>query len=231
MKRSELAFLIALLMCALVITPVAQSHTYIYLPYEWQDTSIVYHFTPTVPTSGYWREAFRNAASRWSNISLSDGFFFEDDAPDISDDWNCDYSGTNTVKRRAMDGAGDTLGVTKICLVGSSGSAHIVEFKLHIDSAEDWYVKSDTPSTPLKIDLQGVATHEFGHVAGWEGEDREPSPGGAFDPINDPNQCDAVNGDAQGWHTMCYRVFSSNESWRWRSLETHDIHEFTQAYP
>jgi len=147
---------VAVLASSLFAPLPGRAHTYVYFPYEWQDTAIYYHFTPSVPTTGYWRDAFRNAANRWSNISMTDGFFFEEDAPDYSDFFSCDYANLNTVKLRVMDGPDGILGLTLQCYLAVGGSAHLVEVKIHLDSEENWYVKSKTPNDPSTYDLQGV---------------------------------------------------------------------------
>jgi hypothetical protein len=77
-----------------------------------------------------------------------------------------------------------------------------------------------------ELDLEGLATHEFGHVVGgWT----ESTDEGHFDNSTNPNLCGSGVSDSDK-HTMCTNLGSGLESWYKRSLQTHDTHTFQDAY-
>ena len=73
----------------------------------------------------------------------------------------------NSVRWLVGDGPGGELAFTAICVDPSA--KEIVGFRIAFDSSEDWATDRDPQEVdPQKIDLQNVATHEAGHVAGLD---------------------------------------------------------------
>lgn len=90
----------------------------------------------------------------------------------------------------------------------------------------DWYTDSSTPNPSGQADLRGVMKHELGHaLQAWvfctnNPDNDDPCPGAHYDPTYNAALCDTS--DWPGYHTMCSSVQES-QTWRWRTLETHDI--------
>lgn len=76
-----------------------------------------------------------------------------------------------------------------------------------------WYF-GDNEVPDGRVDLEAVATHEFGHATGF------------FDHFNDGSD-ECPNGPAM--HTMC-RSYRLDAQAAWRSLEGHDIHTLLNTY-
>jgi hypothetical protein len=66
----------------------------------------------------------------------------------------------NTIEWAAIDGPGNILGSTSFCYY--TATKEIVGFTVKLDKDEPWSIGS----TPNAFDVQNIATHEFGHVAG-----------------------------------------------------------------
>jgi hypothetical protein len=115
---------------------------------------------------------------------------------------------------------GTAVGTTIICGTGST----ITGFQLTLDSLVPWWW-SDATVPNNYFDAQAVATHEFGHAAGgWT----NGTPERHFDENNNAALCgeSVPNSD---YHTMCAENRKGTN--HWRSLESHDRHTFTDAYP
>jgi hypothetical protein len=87
---------------------------------------------------------------------------------------------------------------------------------MRFDSADPFYTGTGTPGEK-QIDLQSIATHEWGHATGWG------SSGG-------------TNHFPEGWdvctmspkHTMCPSIPEGKDYWR--TLEEHDRDTFNNVY-
>jgi len=66
----------------------------------------------------------------------------------------------NTIAWTAIDGPGKTVAATTFCFF--LATKEIVGFDMIIDQSESWSIGS----TPTTLDVQNVATHEFGHAVG-----------------------------------------------------------------
>jgi hypothetical protein len=89
---------------------------------------------------------------------------------------------------------------------------------MQLDFAEAWWNENDSNVPAARLDSESIATHEFGHAAGF-------GVGG-----NVPNhfESDGTICTGQPVQTMCPSfLFGSSY---WRSLEGHDIHTFQGAY-
>ncbi len=76
----------------------------------------------------------------------------------------------NTVQWSAIDGSGGALATASVCR--NVATKEIVGFVVTVDSAESWA----TDGSSDKLDVENVASHEFGHVAGL-GHDNPPRSG------------------------------------------------------
>jgi hypothetical protein len=66
----------------------------------------------------------------------------------------------NTIEWVSIDGPGNVLGSTSFCYY--LATKEIVGFTVMLDKDEAWSIGG----TPTTFDVQNIATHEFGHVAG-----------------------------------------------------------------
>ena len=66
----------------------------------------------------------------------------------------------NVIEWVSIDGPGNILGSTSFCYY--LATKEIVGFTVKLDKDEAWSIGS----TPTTLDVQNIATHEFGHVAG-----------------------------------------------------------------
>lgn len=106
-----------------------------------------YYDRHTLPAS--WVSGLTSSASQWNNVSPSPFT------------WVSNSSSNNDVTRGAIDGSGNTLGVTTVWYSGGNITRATVKF----DSAENWYLGAGTPG-PSQVDYRSVATHEMGHALG-----------------------------------------------------------------
>jgi hypothetical protein len=177
-------------------------------------------------------DGFRNriapdAASHWSDISSTDGFSFSAGA-----------GGDRNVTWGSCSQTWDSFIFTPwpnsvYAVTGNCGSQGV--FMVGLNSNLTWYTATDqNPSN--KPSLVGVATHELGHASnGWnlctDGLTSDPCQGKHFDnTYNTVQHLCNVSSYPAIFHTMCFEAPTS-ETWRWKSLETHDIDTFQSAYP
>jgi hypothetical protein len=108
---------------------------------------------------------------------------------------------------------------------GTGSTMENFGMRINDNSAIDWYRGTDTPSHS-ETDLWSIATHEFGHSSGWgPGNDH-------FTETANPGACDKTQND---YHTMCERYYHTTDQYPargkwWRTLETHDVDTFKDAY-
>jgi hypothetical protein len=124
---------------------------------------------------------------------------------------------------QTIDGRGtdnrDTLAVTTDC-VWNPGRPHegrLAGFNMVFDSKQpSWYRR--TGNAPAQsTDLWSVASHEFGHAAGW----------GAH--YGDDENKEICRADNMARHTMCSIYYEGQT--RTRTLQRHDKHTFRNVYP
>lgn len=77
----------------------------------------------------------------------------------------------NTVEWTSLDGSGGVLATASVCR--NVATKAIAGFVVTMDSAESWATDGISPD---KFDVENVAAHEFGHVAGL-GHDNPPKSG------------------------------------------------------
>ncbi len=76
----------------------------------------------------------------------------------------------NTIQWASIDGSGGVLATASVCR--NVATKEIVGFVVTMDSAESWA----TDGSSSNFDVENVASHEFGHVAGL-GHDNPPKSG------------------------------------------------------
>ncbi|HEV8638735.1 MAG TPA: matrixin family metalloprotease [Chloroflexota bacterium] len=70
----------------------------------------------------------------------------------------------NTIRWAPLDGPGGTLAFAELCF--NKKSREIGGFVITLDSGDGWAIGPD--GNPNTFDVQSVATHEMGHVAGLD---------------------------------------------------------------
>lgn len=186
--------------------------------------TVSYSFAPSYNAFGNKRARARNAAERWNARNEPITFV---NGPDLANEptMGCVSDGPNSLHFTTIDGRGNFLAITGVCVVFLDGDPStpagnsIVRFFMDVDSQERWYAGTgSTPST--EVDLYGVLTHEFGHATGGWGPDL--STGADQHWGSGTALCDS------DLHTMCPAIPTGNS--QWRTLEAHDIHTFEAAY-
>ena len=121
----------------------------------------------------------------------------------------------------------NTLANTQACIVGGTND-YINWFQVILDPDKNWYTGSGSTGIPANYyDVEGVSTHEFGHVVGgWTPNSAK----GHYDPADTPSLCDPLGSETPSHHTMCNKTDDDDESAYWRSLEPHDKDVFQLAY-
>lgn len=226
MKRKIAAVLALVLLILTLGTSPASAHTgSTYYPKRWV-TKVAqdWFFTATFPT-GDWRARVRNGASQWNGVNQPMKFTEVAQRSNF-DPYKCPPTyGTNGIHWRNYDGRDGALAITGMC----STATELYSTNLTFDSSEDWYTGTgDAPDGfqvgtacvvgPCKVDAWSVASHEWGHMTGFDG----PYDVGHF------SRSEAICADDGGQHTMCPSIKKGTE--RQRTLETHDRHTFDAAY-
>lgn len=113
-------------------------------------------------------------------------------------------------------------GTTQLCVV-ATGTHWILNFSISIDSSgTSIYTGSGTPGG-TQFDLQGMLAHEFGHATGFVNQD---------DFFNSNFlESDAACPDSSTRNTMCSGTAYVKGKTIYRTLDTHDVHTFRNAYP
>lgn len=183
----------------------------------WQYTilSRVFYQAPNDWPNGY-NNRTEDAMATWTNLTGSSlSFSLAGNAS--TDSWSC---GTNWDLVTTADLASGTYGAALLCPATNSTT------RIRVNTDYTWYTGDTTPNHPNnQPDLQGTMTHELGHAhQAWEvctnGSSSDPCPGKHFDPSNNALVCD--ESDLPNYHTMCSPAPDTGETWRRRSLETHD---------
>lgn len=183
-------------------------------------------FTPSVP-SGNARDRMLDAANHWNNLSggrelnkVGNYSAFQYDNPQ-TDCANLDPE-QNGIHYASIDGnssGGGTYATTYLC-VYQSHNDWLFARNVKVDSAEDWSNSDLDPGSDL--DLEGVITHEFGHVLGYSGNN--------INEAHFSDNADICNAGISENQTMCRYVSYGTASYYERSLEDHDKHTFNAEY-
>lgn len=176
--------------------------------------SITWRFAPSMTDSAM-KARITEAFGHWnvvgySNLSfnkLSDSTSFQDFDP-------C-AAAYNGVSYAGIDGEGDTIARTLVCQHSASPFLTLHQFVVRLDDKEPWYTGDGAPPGD-KLDVEGVATHEVGHVTG--GWLAPPGP----DHFTNSTLCSTPI------HTMCGGIGKGDD--RNETLEFHDKDTFQDAY-
>jgi|tagenome__1003787_1003787.scaffolds.fasta_scaffold20954095_4 hypothetical protein len=230
MRRVACLFFAGLLLMVVGAVP-ASAHSPSDYPYAWSYTilnRVFYIKNPAGWPGTTWNNRFQDAMAHWNNVT-GVGLNFSLAGNAQSGDDAC--GPRDLVTYGAVDGQGTFVAVTVWC---SSMNSTV---KIVIDTADNPYDSgAATPNDPTMWDLEGVMTHELGHATrGWlkcvapdQDQTRDPCAGMHFDPQHNGAICDTS--DPQNYSTMCYQFISKAGSWRSRTLETHDVDTFQNAY-
>lgn len=122
-----------------------------------------YQITGSAPTGG--NTAVESAVATWDGFITTRAFSRDDSSPSTNP-----CGGVNTVRWTSIDGSGGVLATASVCR--NVATKEIVGFVVTMDSAESW--ANDGSSD--KFDVENIASHELGHVAGL-GHDNPPKSG------------------------------------------------------
>lgn len=201
---------------ALLVTAPAWAHTATeFFPRPWaegQRGSVWIYNDPNL--TGTFLTRVLQGAKTWDNTGQSLNFARASKASLSRDVCDPKQRNRNLVYNTKLDGAGGNLGATYVCYT----STNTVRFTMAFDTADKWYTGTSKTVPKGLADVISVATHEFGHAAGWSGhyDDALVSADGASCANN------------SGQQTMCSRHWVGTA--RQRSLSTHDLHTFKAAY-
>jgi hypothetical protein len=201
----------------------AEAHTDDYFSGPaWIDPTIEYYRAsdgaawPSCPPNCWWNDTLSYGDQRWSQQSTTDDFF-------VRAGIGASRSGQlHQLRQRGQRGqavvARRTRGISRRSgRLPYGGRGREIQHGLCTD--EDWYHTTGNDGVNNTVSAYGVATHEFGHAAGFKNH---------F-PDNDAGVCSFVAlADVQ---TMCTGFDDLDDFWNWNTLETHDKHEFSAEYP
>jgi len=126
-------------------------------------SEVKYQIVGAAPTGG--NTAVEEAVAHWDSFVTTRDFIRDDANPSPNP-----CGGVNTVQWATIDGPGGVLATASVCR--NVASKEIVGFVVTMDSLESWA----TDGSSNKFDVENVASHEFGHVAGL-GHDNPPKSG------------------------------------------------------
>lgn len=200
------------------LTSSSQAHNVADYPANgWKYTilSRVFYQSPNSWPNSY-NARTTDAMDKWNAVSsMSLTRSLAGDA--TSDSWSCGTS-YDFLKEVSL-GGGAQIADTLVCPAANS------TVRIRVNSDYTFYTGSSTPNPNSQEDLQGIMTAELGHaVQAWgactNGDPADPCPGGHYDPINNGLICDMT--DLTSYSTMCNGI-ATQYTWRWRSLEMHDM--------
>src|SRR3989338_650689 len=118
------------------------------------ENTVEYQITGTEPVGG--NAALESAVATWDGSILPRAFVHNDATSQTN---HCTVS-PNTIQWSAIDGSGEVLATASVCR--NVATKEIVGFVVTMDSTESWA----TDGSSDKFDVENVASHEIGHVAG-----------------------------------------------------------------
>ena len=135
---------------------------------KWKTLPVTYYIDPTGSglEKNFVASAISASAEEWDSWTSSELF---------SDAYEVVYDGSWDDTSDELDGRNELVfgdypedGVIAVCIVwgyfrGASGKGEIVEFDIMFDTD---YIWGDAELDPMLMDLQNIATHEFGHGVG-----------------------------------------------------------------
>lgn len=127
-------------------------------------TALEYSITGTEDVSGG-NTAIENAVATWGGFITTRDFTRDDVNPSTN---LC--GGDNEIRWGSIDGPGGILATASVCR--NVATKEIVGFRVTMDTGDNWAIGNVTG----KFDVENVASHEFGHVAGL-GHDNPPKSG------------------------------------------------------
>lgn len=201
MKRTTTRILATLV--AVTLTAFATQHVikaYV-IKARWSSNSATYVYSFYLPNE--FKSGTDRGAYRWTKVKRS------------SWTWIKDARSPNWIHYGSIDGPGNAVGVTRICGPMSScpprAGEPIAYFWIKYDSSENWYTGTDIPASH-QVDLESVATHEFGHALGLG-----------------HTQSIYCAGSYSTWATMCPSALLGTAAKR--SLEDDDKNGVSALYP
>jgi hypothetical protein len=211
----------------LVVSPQANAHSADeFYDWWWHDSEkpVRWHFDNDFPSAGTKRQRVKDAIDTWENAPGQLGFDRGDDIQGSSE--GCPGDDRSFVGWPIIDGAGHMVGATRVCHFTDEPN-RAKSFYVLFDRSEDWYDDVSTPPPPAKLDLQSIATHEFGHATGWGFGSGRPHFGQNLDGTTRQPEFDNLCVD-EPRHTMCPALLLGYAYWR--TLEDHDKHTFANRY-
>lgn len=175
---------------------------------SWPFGSMNMWFTTTFPNSQTWRDRIQEAHANWPQSTGRPPVYFGMAGTNWSFQ-NCQPDNVNGVHYWPLNDPTRAAN-TYSCTSFGYWSTQIV-----INSQRDWNVSNSAPGAN-QVDLESVATHEFGHAYGWHGPHWDQAPGSP--------SC----GDVLTRETMCSATFVGQL--RTRTPEIHDVHTMDAAF-
>jgi len=214
-RRAIAALPVATVAVSLVVpTRSAQAHDApAWFQARWNSGPVPFVIDGTVPASTAFRDRIREGGTNWpTNTSGRPAISFGSTAGDLPSGACADS--TSGIHYGYVDGrASGTVAVTNVCYYSSSRS--IVTADIVFDDREPWFDSDSTAIPSDRLDLEAVATHEFGHAyGGWNGS--HWGDGGEL--------C----GTGLTRHTMCPSIIRGQSTQR--SPELHDVHTMKAEY-
>lgn len=144
---------------AVPIADAEVSAQYVLNSFRWADRTATWSYNPSGKPTGLTGDADAVAAAAASWATVGANFHFSGDDPTTAIPRTCQdvTDGRNTVGWYAQSGS--VLAMT--CTYWNS-SGNATEFDMEIDPAWNW----TTNLSNIKVDLQSVVAHEFGHALG-----------------------------------------------------------------